>query len=351
MGIIQSLEGLSDLGFGQHFAPFMVRSDFKNSEWSPPEVVPYGSLGLDPAAKVFHYGQEIFEGMKIYRSSKGKHLLFRPDANIRRMKHSSEMLAMPEFPEKLFTQALRDLAAKVKAFVPERPGALYLRPTLLGVSTALGVAPAKEYVFFVLASPVGGYFGAQDLERAACINCQITSEFVRAVRGGLGTAKAGANYAASLRAVELAKKKGFSNVLFLDALERKFLEELSGMNVFLVTKDKKVLTPPLGDTILAGITRDSLLQLAPKLGYVAEERKLTIEDLLEGLKTGAVTEAFACGTGATVSAITEFGWKDKNLAVGDKVAGPVTNHLYQQLCAIQFGEDRTTFPQWSVALD
>ena len=326
----------SKLGFGTHFANVVLSSEFsKDRGWSPLEMR-RGSLDLNisAASKVLHYAQEIFEGLKIFRKADGSHHYFRPLENIRRMAVSSEILAMPAFPEKAYMDGLITIAQELAHLVPEEPGALYIRPTMIGTSDALGVAPANQYLFFMIASPVGGYFGSVKSDKPAQIRVWISPHHVRAVRGGLGAAKAGANYAASLRAVQESKKLGFDNVLFLDAIERRQLEELSGMNVFVL--DRGVLrTPSLGDTILKGVTRDSILKLAPSLGIEVSEEPILVDALHDGISSGRITEAFACGTGASITSISEFGWKDQALKL--PVENPVTTRLYRELIDIQFG--------------
>lgn len=346
MTIIKSLVPVSELGFGQYFCPHYVRAFCRNGQWEKPELLPYGGLDLDPAAKVLHYGQEIFEGLKVYKGPQGQHQFFRPQENFRRLERSAQILSMATVPEDIYRFSLQSLAKKCADLVPAEPGSLYLRPTLIGISPTLGVAPAKDYLYFLLASPVGGYFGSTGASgQPATVNVWISDAHVRAVRGGLGAAKAGANYAASLRAVAEAKSRGFSNVLFLDAIERKYLEELSGMNIFVV--DKGVLkTPELGDTILAGITRDSILQLAAFEKIPVQEAKISVQELLRGLADGSVTEVFACGTGASITAVGELGWQNEKIAVGNKGAGPLTTRLFQKLCAIQFGREKSPLAGW-----
>ncbi len=352
MTILEKLKPVSELGFGQYFCPQYYRVFYRNGQWEKGEILPYRGLDLDPGAKVLHYGQEIFEGLKAYKSALGKNLLFRPDANWERLNRSAQILSMPDLPRDIFMESVQSLTRACRDFVPESPGTLYLRPTLIGISPTLGVAPSKDYLYFVIASPVGGYFGSTgDSGKPAAVSLWVTHEHVRAVRGGLGAAKAGANYAASLRAVGEAKKRGFANVLFLDALERKYLEELSGMNIFIV--EKGVLkTPLLGDTILAGITRDSILKIAQAEQIPLQECQISIEQLLRGIKNGDVTEVFACGTGAAITAITEIGWHDEKYSVANKEVGPLSCRLYQKLSNIQFGKEKAPLssgaPDWNM---
>ncbi len=324
----------------------MVVSIFENGKWGKTEIKPLTPFSMHPGAKVLHYAQEIFEGLKAFKTSSGKICLFRPQKNITRMTRSAEIMAIPPFPEDVFLDSMKALVSELKDFVPEEPGALYLRPTLIATNTALGVAPSTEYIFYVLASPVGGYFGSLAPGEPASVKVLVTDKYVRAVRGGLGAAKTGANYAASLRAVSEAKKNGFDNVLFLDAIERKYIEELSGMNVFFVEKNK-LYTPSLGDTILDGVTRKSLIELAALDNTIQiEEKSLDIHDILNKISQGQITEAFACGTGASVTSIVQFGFKSQNHTVGNGKPGAVTRRLYKALTDIQFGRMAPPNSEW-----
>lgn len=346
---IDSIKGIRDFGFGQYFCPWMIESHYKNGQWSEPQLKAYENFSIDPAAKVFHYGQEIFEGLKVYAQTAGNLALFRPDANIKRMQKSAEILAMPTFPADKFHGAILELARRCADFVPTEPGALYLRPTMIGTTPTLGVASSTEYTFYVLASPVGGYFKDTDANTPAAVSVWITDEHIRAVHGGLGSAKTGANYAASLRAVGESKKRGFSNVLFLDAVKRKYFEELSGMNVFIV-ENGVLKTPPISDTILDGITRDSLLKIARTENIEYVESAPHVDEVIAGIQKGSVTEIFACGTGAVVGAITEIGYQQGRYTVGSGVAGPMTTTLYRKLLGIQFGRLPAPHPEWIVKI-
>jgi branched-chain amino acid aminotransferase len=353
MNVVTKLPPLSELGFGLYFAPEMALSKYERGQWSPVEIVPLQNLSLHPAAKVLHYAQEIFEGLKAFkRSENGKveTTLFRPQDNIRRMSKSAELMAMPPFPEEKFLKCLIELVGRSPQLIPENPGALYLRPTMVGTSTQLGVAPAQEYLFYVLASPVGGYFGSVQGDQPAQINVWVSETHVRAAPGGVGAAKTGANYAASLRPVAEAKKRGFSNVLFLDAIHHRNLEELSGMNVFAVLGGQ-LKTPLLGDTILDGVTRKSLIQIAQSLGISCSEENISIEELI-AQSNQASCELFACGTGASVTSIGELGFKEKIHKIGTGKPGPITTKLYQALLQIQTGQKSKILEssQWAEAL-
>lgn len=343
---IDELLPLSQLGFGKYYGKYMIEAVHKDGQWSPWQLNDLHRLDLHPGSKTLHYSQEIFEGLKAYKQKDGI-FMFRPDANILRMSRSSECLAMPAYPEDQFMEGLQALVSNLKHLTPELPGSLYLRPTMIGNSSSLGVAPASEYLFYILACPVGGYFGDVSSDKPATISIWISDKHVRAARGGLGAAKTGANYAASLRAVAESKKLGFTNVMFLDAHDRRYLEELSGMNVFVV--EKGILkTPPLGDTILAGVTRDSLIKIAKSLKMPVEETPIAIDDLLAGLANGNVTEVFACGTASVVTSIAELGWRGERLRVANGQAGPVATRLYQTLSAMHAGTAAGLEPNWLV---
>ena len=327
----------------------MIEAHYRDGSWSAPQLKKHSDFVMDPAAKVFHYGQEIFEGLKVFRQAKDGLALFRPDANVARMKKSAEIMAMPPFPSDYFMKSLLDLSRKCADFVPKEPGALYLRPTMIGTTPTLGVSPATEYIFYILASPVGGYFKTVDAETPASVSLWITDDYVRAAHGGLGAAKTGANYAASLRAVAESKKRGFSNVLFLDALHRKYFEELSGMNVFIV-EDGVLKTPPTGDTILEGITRDSLLKLAANEKIPCREEAPHVDKFIEGLQSGRISEVFASGTGAVITAIHEIGYKKEKYKVGTSEVGPFTRRLYKRLLGVQYGHEPSPVKDWVLRL-
>lgn len=347
MKILNTLIPVNELGFGLHFAPKMIRAHYQNEQWTPSQIVDSDDLKINAASKVLHYAQEIFEGLKAYKQKDGKIVLFRPDANIKRMSHSSELLAMPEFPEEEHLKALKEIVKQHAHLVPEAPGSLYLRPTMVSTTPTLGVVPGNDYVFFILASPVGGYFGESFADRAAQVKIQITEDHVRAAPGGVGSAKTGGNYAASLRAVMKAKKAGYANALFLDAVHKRYLEELGGMNVFVV-EDGVLKTPPLSDTILAGVTRDSILKLAKHLNIPAEETPIDVEKLMEGISNGSVSEVFACGTAAVITSISHLNWKNEEIAVNNGANGVITNQLFKELVGIQTGELASPFTDWIV---
>jgi branched-chain amino acid aminotransferase len=346
MKIITEPVPVESLGFGQYFAPLKATSRYSAGQWSPVEYSPEMSIQLGSAAKVLHYAQEIFEGLKAYKQ-KDQLALFRPHANIKRMTLSAQIMAMPEFPEEMHLEILKDMTRRLSDFVPEKPGALYLRPAMIGTTDSLGVSAADEYEFFVIASPVGAYFKGFSMDKPLAVKIKIEEERSRAAAGGTGAAKTGGNYAASLKAIKKAKVEGYENVLFLDARERTFVEELGGMNFFLV-EEGVLKTPPLGDTILAGVTRDSVLKLAKSLSIPCSEEMISAPEMIEKIKTGKITETFACGTAATISAISHLGWKGSPLQVGSGEAGPVANQIYKELSDIHYGTKASPEQGWIV---
>jgi branched-chain amino acid aminotransferase len=286
-----------NLGFGLHFAPVMVKSDYSDGNWSPLEVLPYAPIPLDPAAKVLHYAQEIFEGMKAYKNEDDEVYLFRPEQNARRFNRSAHRMAMPEYPEADFIEANRLITDLCRDLIPTQIGAsLYLRPFMIATEGALGVRPSSTYSFYVIASPAGNYFSK------GSVTVYVEREAARASEGGTGYAKAGGNYAASLRSFLKLKEVGADQTLWLDAKHHRYVEELSGMNFFAVI-DGEFHTPALTDTILEGITRKSILQYAKDQGHKIQERKINIDELLVEIQSGKCTEAFACGTASVLTPI------------------------------------------------
>ncbi len=331
-----------ELGFGRLFAAHMLSCTFRNGAWENAEIHPVRDITLHPAAIVFHYAQAIFEGIKAYRAPDGSLHFFRVDLNIRRFNRSAARLEMPQLPEEFLFEALSRIVRVNEHYVPQRPGSLYLRPTMIGTEGCLGVRSSTEYLFYVLAVPTGSYFKT-DVSGPGAVDVLVSTEVARAAQGGTGNVKAAANYAISLKPNSEAKEVGCSQVLFLDAKHNRFVEELGGMNVFFYD-GKKLITPELTDTILPGVTRQSILEVAPDIGIPAEERKIDFEEIAAGIKSGKITEAFATGTGAVCTGI-------RSLVVsrnGEKLLfpgapGPVTSRIYQKLTDIQFGaetEDR-----------
>ncbi|EGD17903.1 branched chain amino acid aminotransferase apoenzyme [Xanthomonas hortorum ATCC 19865] len=322
-------------GFGLHFTDHMVAISWTNElGWHDAQVRAYGPLQLDPAASVLHYGQEIFEGIKAYRHADGSIWTFRPQSNGERLQRSARRLALPELPVDLFVESLRQLVAVDASWVPSAPEtSLYFRPFMIADEAFLGVRAAHKASYYVIASPAGPYFA----KGVAPVSIWLSTEYARAAKGGTGAAKCGGNYAASLLPQQKAYAQGCSQVLFLDPVEGKYIEELGGMNVFLVYKDGTLVTPELSGSILEGITRDSILQLARDRGMQVIERKVAIDEWKQGVASGEITEVFACGTAAVVTPIGEL--KGDDFAVGDlsAPAGEVTMSLRQELTDIQYG--------------
>ncbi len=338
---------LADPGFGKHFTDHMV--DICWSErggWHRPRVQPYGPIELDPAASVLHYGQEIFEGLKAYRHADGSIWSFRPDANARRMQRSAKRLALPELPEEYFLEALRQLIAVDGDWVPSAAEtSLYLRPFMFAKEAFLGVRPAHKVAFYVIASPAGAYFHGG----VKPVSIWLSTQYSRAGKGGTGAAKTGGNYAASLVAQAEATEHGCAQVLFLDSVEGRYIEELGGMNVVLVYKDGTLVTP-LSDSILEGITRDSILQLAEDRGHRVERRRVSIDEWREGVASGDIVEAFACGTAAVVTPIAMIKAADFEIGSADAEAGELTMSLRAELTDIQYGR-RPDPHGWMLRLD
>ena len=324
-----------ELGFGRQFTDHMVAIQWSQSEgWHDAQVRGYGPLALDPAAAVLHYGQEIFEGIKAYRHADGSIWTFRPEANGARLQRSAARLTLPQLPVAEFVESLRQLIAVDHAWVPSAPeSSLYFRPFMIATEAFLGVRPAREAAYYVIASPAGAYFA----KGVAPVSIWLSEDYSRAGKGGTGAAKCGGNYAASLLPQQEALAQGCSQVLFLDPVEGKYLEELGGMNVFLVYRDGRIVTPALSGSILDGITRSSILQLAIDRGLVVEERRVSIDEWKEGVASGDIVEIFACGTAAVVTPIGEL--KGKGFSVGDidAPAGEVTLAIRRELTEIQYG--------------
>lgn len=338
---------LANPGFGDHFTDHMV--DICWSEkggWHRPRIQPYGPIEIDPAASVLHYGQEIFEGLKAYRHADGSIWTFRPDANARRFQASAARMALPELPAEYFLESLKALISVDAEWVPSAAEmSLYLRPFMYAKEAFLGVRPAKKVAFYVIASPAGAYFTGG----VAPVSIWLSEKYSRAGKGGTGAAKAGGNYAASLVAQNEAYEHGCQQVLFLDSVEGKYLEELGGMNIVLVYKDGSIVTP-LSDSILPGITRDSVLQLAEERGHTVTRRPVTIDEWREGSASGDIVEAFACGTAAVITPIGMVKAEKFTIGSPDSVAGELTMSLREELTDIQYGR-RPDVHGWMYRLD
>ncbi|MDR0626326.1 MAG: branched-chain amino acid aminotransferase [Bifidobacteriaceae bacterium] len=322
--------------FGTVFSDHMAQATWRagGAGWHDHKVVPYGPISLSPAASVFHYAQEIFEGLKAYRWEDGSIHTFRPAANAERFTRSARRLAFPELPVDDFLDSLGALVGVDQAWVPSGPGtSLYLRPFMFAAEPFIGVRPSHLVSYLVIASPVGAYFKGG----VAPVSIWVDQEHHRAGPGGTGAAKCGGNYAASLVSQELAYAHGCEQVLFLDAATSSRIEELGGMNVMVVMADGSVVTPPTSGTILEGVTRSSLLQLVRDRGLSVAERPIGLEELLSGLRSGAVAEVFACGTAAVVTPVGRLAGRDFDVSVGDGSPGALTMSLYEELTGIQYG--------------
>ena len=326
---------LANPGFGRVFTDHMAIAHYSEERgWHDLAIVPRAPLTVDPACAVLHYAQEIFEGLKAYRTSDGGTTLFRADANARRFQMSARRLAMPELPTEIFLESCRALVKTELDWVPAVDGgALYLRPFMIASEVFLGVKPSAEYIYMVIASSVGAYFKGG----APAVSIWASETYTRAAPGGTGAAKCGGNYAASLVAQAEAIKQGCDQVVFLDAIERRYIEELGGMNVFFVFDDGSISTPPLSDTILAGITRDSLITLARDRGITVREERYALDDWRADAASGRLVESFACGTAAVVTPIGSVKARSGDFAIGSGGPGQLTVALRESLVAIQTG--------------
>jgi len=322
------------LGFGKYFTDHMLIADWDEPKgWHDVRIVPYGPFSLEPSAAIFHYGQEAFEGLKAYRWEDGAIALFRPEMNLARLNRSAQRLALPEVPPELFLQGLEELVRLERDWVPAAEGAsLYIRPVLIATEAALGVKPAREYRFFIILSPVGAYYASGFKP----VRILVEDRLVRAAPGGTGEAKTGGNYAASLIAGREATKCGFNQVLWLDAIQHRFVEEVGAMNIFFII-DGCLVTPSLSGSFLDGITRDSIVNLAPTLGLSVEERPVAIDELIAGIKNGHVQEVFGSGTAAVISPVGALSYQDELVMIGDGAVGKVTQLMYDTLTGIQYG--------------
>ena len=332
--VLKEKPASSTLVFGKSMTDHMFIVDYDEGQgWHDPRIVPYGPLQIDPAAKVLHYAEEIFEGLKAYRTADGTIQLFRPLDNIARMNKSAERLCLPQIPEELALAGITELVKLERDWVPHEEGtSLYIRPFMIGTDPALGVHSSHHVQYIVIVCPVGAYYP----EGLAPVKIYVESEDVRAVKGGTGMAKTGGNYAASLRAGDRAEKQGYSQVLWLDGVHRKYIEEVGAMNVMFKVNGK-ILTPDLNGSVLDGITRRSCIQLLKDWGYEVEERRISAEELFEAAENGTLEEAWGTGTAAVVSPIGELAEGDKKVTISGNKIGPVTQRLYDELTGIQWG--------------
>lgn len=333
------------LGFGEIFSDHMLEVEYSGGMWGAPRIVPYGPFQIFPAMSTLHYGQAIFEGLKVFLTAEGRIHMFRPDKHYARLNISCRRLGIPEVSYELFMDGLSELVKLDRAWIPTRRGtSLYVRPFIFASEDFLGVRLAEKYRFMIITSPVGAFYK----EGINPVRLVTSGDYVRAVRGGLGAAKTPANYAASLLPAQEAKKRGFTQVLWLDALEHRYLEEVGTMNIFVRIGDE-LITPPLDGTILAGVTRDSVLELTRSWGLPVSERRITIEEVLSASAQGTLREIFGSGTAAVISPVGLIEHQEEQVIINDGKIGSLAQKLYDEITAIQYGEKKDPF-SWCYTL-
>lgn len=332
------------LKFGTIFTDHMFVMNYEEGKgWFDPRVVPYQKISLEPSAMVFHYGQEMFEGLKAYKTDDGRTLLFRPNKNIERANRTNRRICIPEIDEEDFLQAIKAVVKMDEAWIPTKPGtSLYIRPFIIATDEFLGVRPSSTYLFMIILSPVGAYYP----EGLNPVKIWIEDEYVRAVRGGIGEAKTGGNYVASLVAQMKAHEEGYSQVLWLDGVERKYIEEVGAMNIFFKINGT-VVTPKLNGSILPGVTRDSVINLCKHWGLSVEERRISVDELLEAAKDGSLEEVWGTGTAAVISPVGHLRFEDTVLQIKDGGIGEISQKLYDTVTGIQLGRIEDPFG-WTV---
>jgi branched-chain amino acid aminotransferase len=330
----------SALGFGTFFTDHMFNMDYNQEQgWHNPRIEPYAPIEMDPSTMVLHYGQAIFEGLKAYKTDSGEIQLFRPKANLKRFNKSAQMLCIPEFDENFILESLTKLINIERAWVPGEPGtSLYIRPTIIATDPYIGLRSSHTYRFFIILSPVGAYYP----EGFDPVKIWVTTDYVRAVRGGVGQAKTAGNYAASLYATELANKDGYTQVMWLDGVDLKYVEEVGSMNIFFLIGDE-LITPKLNRSILAGITRDSVIKLAQSWGVNVVERKISIHEIYDAQEAGKLKEVFGSGTAAVISPVGNIKFDGKEITIGDGTVGPFAAKLFDELMNIQYGKAEDQF--------
>lgn len=335
------------LAFGTVFTDHMFMMDYDREKgWHNGRIVPYAPISLDPAASVFHYAQEMFEGLKSYKSDDGRILLFRPDMNEKRAKLTCDRICIPALPEGLMVEAVKAIVSADRDWIPEKEGtSLYIRPFIIATEPFLGVRDAYNYLFMIILSPVGPYYKGG----LAPTRIFVEDEYVRSVPGGTGSVKIGGNYAVGLRSEQKAHKKGYSQVLWLDGIERKYVEEIGTSNAFFAI-DNEVITAPLSGSILPGITRDSVIKLLQSWGMKVCERKLSISEVFEAHEAGRLEEVFATGTAAVISPVGELCWQNKEIIINNGEIGSISQRLYDELTAIQYGRKKDDFG-WVVEIE
>ncbi len=337
----------SNLGFGKYFSDYMFIANFKNGTWDNGEIMPYAPLEIEPGMCTLHYGQTIFEGLKAYRDINGGANLFRPDMNAKRLNRSAKQLCIPQYDVQKLIDAMTELVKIDKNWIPkERGHSLYLRPVMFGSSNFLGVHPSDDYMLIVMTSPVASYYP----EGLNPVKILVMDKFVRAVRGGLGSAKTAANYAASLYGGKVAKEQGFSQVLWLDGINHEYIDEVGAMNIMFVI-DGEIYTPSLEQgSILAGVTRDSVITLAKEWGIKVNERPIKIAEVFEAHQAGKLQEAFGTGTAAVISPVGMFKYNDNEIVVNNMEIGSLAQKFYDTITGIQYGEIEDKHG-WNVHID
>lgn len=338
---------MENLPFGKYFSDHMFMMNYDEGKgWHDPRIVPYAPLELDPSAMVFHYAQEVFEGLKAYKDKQGHVRLFRPDKNFTRLNVSNERLAIPQIDEELCLEGLKQLVELDRDWIPEQAGAsLYIRPFIIATDPYLGVRPSESYLFLIICSPSGLYYP----EGLAPVKIYVEDSYVRAVRGGTGFTKTGGNYAGSIRAQVIAHEKGYSQVLWLDGVEQKYIEEVGSMNIFFKI-DGEVVTPALNGSILSGITRMSTIELLKKWGIPVSEKRISIQEVADAYDAGKLEECFGTGTAAIISPVGELRWEDKVMHINNNQIGEVTQRIFNAITDIQTGDAEDEM-NWVVKVD
>jgi branched-chain amino acid aminotransferase len=323
-----------NLGFGEVFSDHMFSMDYENGEWINQRIEPYGKIEFEPAMCTLHYAQAVFEGLKAFHVRDGSINIFRPEKNLERMNRSNERMCMPTIDEDMFFDAMTELIKLERDWIPKDTGhSLYIRPFIFGTENFLGVHPSSTYRFMIILSPVGAYYK----EGFNPVSLLVPEEYVRAVKGGVGEAKTAGNYAASLLPAEIAQKKGFTQVLWLDGEHHKYIDEVGTMNIFFVIDDE-VITPPLEGSILPGVTRDTVLDLTKSWGMKVNERRISIDELIQSSKEGRLEEVFGTGTAAVISPVDEIQYRDTNININHGQIGPIARRLFDEISGIQYGE-------------
>ena len=338
---------MENLPFGKYFSDHMFMMNYDEGQgWHDPRIVPYAPLELDPSAMVFHYAQEVFEGLKAYKDKQGHVRLFRPNKNFARLNVSNERLAIPQIDEELCLEGLKQLVELDRDWIPEQAGAsLYIRPFIIATDPYLGVRPSESYLFLIICSPSGLYYP----EGLAPVKIYVEDSYVRAVRGGTGFTKTGGNYAGSIRAQVIAHEKGYSQVLWLDGVEQKYIEEVGSMNIFFKI-DGEVVTPALNGSILSGITRMSTIELLKKWGVPVSEKRISIQEVADAYDAGKLEECFGTGTAAIISPVGELRWEDKVMHINNNQIGEVTQRIFNAITDIQTGDAEDEM-NWVVKVD